>query len=82
MQEYCGIYNRVKRMCAGFTINRCDGKATGCPMFRTMTAQKESDEAHDERLRSLPEDSQAYIAEKFYKGERPWMHETHATRAK
>lgn len=51
--------------------NRCPGEED-CKYFKSVAEITASEQAKNERLATLPEDHQQYIADKYYNGKMPW----------
>lgn len=56
----------------GLNKNSCLGDE-GCTFYQSRAEACASKNAALERIATLPDDVQAHIAEKYYKGKTPWM---------
>ena len=56
-------------VCSALTKKKC----AGCVFRRSAGQQMDSDEASHERLRALPDQQQDYIAQSYYRGQKPWQ---------
>lgn len=56
----------------GMHKNRCTG-SEGCAFYKTAAAQRVSENAALERIATLPDGEQQYIADKYHQGKMPWM---------
>jgi hypothetical protein len=57
--------------CRATIYNRCKGEH--CAFYVTEAQAKEAQESAHARLRSLTEDEQSYIADKYYRGRLVWQ---------
>ena len=74
MDKTCFAYSHTDNDCVALTDTR--GCGPDCP-FRKTSAEIEADRLKaDRRLASLPQVRQRYIAETYFRGERPWLRNT------
>lgn len=60
-----------KALYTGRHKNRCSG-VEGCKFFKSVADMAASEKAKMERLKTLPEEHQYFIADKYYSGKMPW----------
>jgi hypothetical protein len=58
--------------CGALNVQGCPGQY-GCPFYKRVQEFKRDLNAANERLCSLPEDTQLEIAEKYHGGRMPWQ---------
>ena len=56
--------------CMATEYDVCEGEQ--CKFYKTQARQREQNEQVRAHLRSLPEDKQREISEKYYDGRTPW----------
>ena len=56
--------------CTATEYETCEGDV--CKFYKTQARQREQNEQARVQLRSLPEDKQREISEKYYDGRTPW----------
>lgn len=56
--------------CTATTNETCEGKQ--CKFYKSQEQLREQKEQVRAHLRSLPDDKQAHISEKYYDGKTPW----------
>lgn len=69
----CAHFFQEAQRCIGVTDVMC-GIGT-CPFYQTKEEKQQSLERWRDRMLSLPQNMQSYIAKKYYHGEYIWLEE-------